>query len=87
MLPIWPFLMLTTSQWFVQAFKSKRCTFILAWIVKLYIILECMTLYVMETKFRGLYKVRADLAAIEPQIHSAYLSEPLWTPHYTLMHQ
>lgn len=24
---------------------------------------------------------------MEPPIHSAYLSEPLWTPHYNIMHR
>lgn len=87
MLPVWPFLMLTTGQLIVSILKSNRYTFMVKWIVKIYIITELITLYVMETKFRGLYKVRADLAAIEPPIHSVYLSEPLWSPHYTIMHR
>jgi len=87
MLPIWPFLMLTTAELLSNILKSKRLSSLFAWVIKIYIIVEILTLYVMETKFRGLYKVRAELAAMEPPIHSAYLSEPLWSPHYTIMHR
>jgi hypothetical protein len=65
----------------------RKLTWLLSWIIKLYIISEMITLYTLEFYFRGQYKVRQYLANLEPPIHSVYLSEPLWTPQYTLMHR
>lgn len=88
LLPCFPFGMIMVGEYFERRIKSKGCcSKFFIFLTKLYCITECVTLYVMETKFRGHFKVRDDLAKMDPPIHSAYLSEPLWTPHYLIMHR
>jgi hypothetical protein len=85
LLPVWPFVMLAVGELWTSC--MKRYTRLFAFWLKVYVITEIITLAVMETQFRGHYKVRAELARIEPPIHSVFLSEPLWTPQYNLMHR
>lgn len=53
MLPVWPFILLMTGQFFAETMKSNRNIGLLKWVVKLYIIVELLTLYVLEFKLRG----------------------------------
>lgn len=88
LLPVWPFMMIVIGEFWQYNMRIKnRCVWFFAWTAKVYIVIEVSTYVVMETFFRGHWKVREALAEMEPAIHSAYLSEPLWTPHYNLMHR
>lgn len=67
--------------------KDKRRKYFLAWMIKLYIIYDCMMFYAFEGHYRTEYKVRADLANMEPPIESVFLSQHLDTPDHTLLHR
>jgi hypothetical protein len=70
-----------------KAIASKRYVKRLVLLIKLYVVVESLRLYVQEFKYRLLWRERVDLALEEPPIHSVYLSDALWTPHYTMMHR
>lgn len=53
----------------------------------MYLIVDVIVLYVMENNYRLHWRTRVDLLEREPPIQSVYLSEPLWTPHYSLLHR
>lgn len=61
-LPCFPFAMIMAAEYFERIIKSKSCwSKFFVFLTKIYIITECITLYVMETKFKGHFKVCKDL--------------------------
>jgi len=88
MLPVFPFLMIMTGElWHEMTNASRKCVTFVAFILKAYCVAQVSNYIVLETYFRGGWKVKQDLAKIEPPIHSAYLSEPLWTPNFSILHR
>lgn len=85
MLPVWSFILICIGEFWTIAMKKWTKTF--SFILKSAILVDVITLLVYETQLKKWYRIRHDLAAIQPPIHSVWMWDPLGTPHYSLLHR
>jgi len=85
MLPVWSFILVCIGELWSIAMKTWTRTF--SFLLKLVIFVDVISLLVYETQMKMWYRIRHDLAKIEPPIHSVWLWDPLGTPHYSLLHR